>query len=139
MRHTATPGDSEGCRGSPAGMKMLVKVEMEVTFRPPLPHPTIAYRSIHSPPSSFPPILYFEAAGLACLPSSSSLRGSLYSLHISCNPMGANEALILAGGSRVEIRVSFIILYKLPSRLPGTNSEGNRKANSPDHIYYRHQ
>lgn len=40
---------------------------------------------------------------------------------------------------RIEIRVSFIILYKLPSWLPGTNSEGNRMANSLDRLYYRHQ
>lgn len=42
------------------------------------------------------------------------------------------------GGPRVEIRVSFIIPYKPPSQLPGTNSKGNRMANSPAHLHYHH-
>lgn len=63
-----------------------------------------------------------------------------FTSHISTHNGGQWKLLSWRGGvPLVEIRVSFIIPYKPPSQLPGTNSKGNGMANPQDRLYYRHQ
>lgn len=140
----ATPGDREMCRGSLAGMKRLVEVEVEteVTSPPPLPfppslHPTIVHGSILSLHFLLLSSSILRQPAWACPPARLPFIHLTY-LASQRRPM---KALISAeglagswGGARVEIRVSFIILYKPPSWLPETNSKGNRTANSSDRL-----
>lgn len=95
-------------------------------------HPTIIHGSILS-------LSFF----ILTLPSSilrqphasrSAPTSSLWAsvIHLPYLTIPANESSYL-GSVRAEITVSFIILYKPLSPLPGTNSKGNRTVN-PGHF-----
>lgn len=124
----------EMCHVTLVEMKRLVEVEveMEVTSLPLL-----------SIPLSFMDLYLVSPFFILTLPSSilrqphasrSAPTSSLWAsvIHLIYLTIPANESSYL-GSVRAEIRVSFIILYKPLSPLPGTNSIGNRTVN-PDHF-----